>query len=88
MKDTQEKDLVYELLRGLGPEQVGGPVRAWVRKNSQFARPLMLIEELQGCTAAVDLLLEMLGREVDPFKPEKKRQILIKLSDYVDELII
>lgn len=88
MKDSQEKDLVAELLRGLGPEQVGTPVRAWVRKNAQFARPLMLLEELQGSGAAVDLLLEMLGREVDPFKPEKKRQILIKLADYTDPRIL
>ena len=30
----------------------------------------------------------MLGVEVDPFKPEKKRQILIRLADYKDERII
>lgn len=84
MKDAQEKDLVYGLLRGLGAARVTDPIRTWVRKNSAFARPLQLVEELEGADAAVDLLLEMLGREVDPFKPEKKRQILIKLSDYRD----
>ncbi len=88
MKDGQEKDLVFELLRSMGAARVGAPVRQWVRKNQAFARPLQLIEELEGTDAAVDVLLDMLGREVDPFKPEKKRQILIKLADYRDARII
>jgi len=87
MKDTEEKNLVTDLLRGLGKERIGGPIRAWCRKNEPFARPLSLVHELEGADAAVDLLLDMLGREVDPFKTEKKRQILIKLSDYTDARI-
>lgn len=87
MKDTEEKNVVTELLRGLGKERIGGPIRAWCRKNEAFARPLSLVHDLEGPEAAVDLLLDMLGREVDPFKTEKKRQILIKLSDYVDPRI-
>lgn len=87
MKDTQEKERVYELLTAMGP-RVCDPIRQWVRKNEQFAVPLRIIDELEGHTAAVDVLLEMLGREVDPFKPEKKRQILIRLSDYRDERIV
>lgn len=88
MKDGQEKDLVVELLRGMGKDSIGPAIRKWVRKNQAFARPIMLIDELEGPEAAVDVLLDMLGREVDPFKPEKKRQILIKLSDYVDPRIV
>ena len=88
MKDSQEKDLVFELLRGMGAGRVGPGVRQWVRKNQAFARPLQLVEELEGSEAAVDVLLDMLGREVDPFKPEKKRQILIKLAEYRDPRII
>jgi hypothetical protein len=84
MKDTEEKNLVTELLRGLGRERIGSPIRAWCRKNEAFARPLSLVHDLEGKEAAVDILLDMLGREVDPFKTEKKRQILIKLSDYID----
>ncbi len=87
MKDTEEKNLVVDLLRGLGRERISGPIRLWCRKNESFARPLSLVHELEGKEAAVDLLLDMLGREVDPFKTEKKRQILIKLSDYVDARI-
>jgi hypothetical protein len=86
MKDTEEKELVTALLRGLGPKATSA-IRQWVRKNDQFAVPLQLLDEMEGPAAAVDLLLDMLGREVDPFKPEKKRQILIKLSDYIDERI-
>jgi hypothetical protein len=88
MKDSQEKDLVFDLLRGMGAGRVGPGVRQWVRKNQAFARPLQLVEELEGTEAAVDVLLDMLGREVDPFKPEKKRQILIKLAEYRDPRII
>jgi len=88
MKDSQEKDLVFDLLRGMGAGRVGPGVRQWVRKNQAFARPLQLVEELEGTEAAVDVLLDMLGREVDPFKPEKKRQILIKLAEYRDARII
>lgn len=87
MKDTEEKNLVTELLRGLGQQKISGPIRAWCRKNEAFARPLSLVHDLEGKEAAVDILLDMLGREVDPFKTEKKRQILIKLSDYIDDRI-
>ena len=87
MKDTEEKNLVTDLLRGLGRDSIGPPIRKWCRKHEAFARPLSLVHELEGPDAAVDLLLDMLGREVDPFKTEKKRQILIKLSDYADQRI-
>lgn len=88
MKDTEEKNLVADLLRGLGASAISGPIRKWCRKHEAFARPLALVDELEGSEAAVDLLLDMLGREVDPFKTEKKRQILIKLSDYTDPRIV
>jgi len=88
MKDTHEKELAHKLLVRLGKDKVSGPIRAWVKKNEQFAIPLQVIDETEGPEAAVDVLLEMLGREVDPFKPEKKRQILIRLSDYLDPRIL
>ena len=87
MKDSEEKQLVYDLLLGIGPV-VTQPVRQWVRKNPSFAFPLRLIDHFEGPDAAVEVLLDMLGREVDPFKPEKKRQILIRLAEYRDERII
>jgi hypothetical protein len=87
MKDTEEKDLVYDLLLSMGP-RVGPPVRQWVRGNQNFAIPLRLLEHFEGKEAVVEVLLEMLGREVDPFKTEKKRQILIRLAEYRDPRII
>lgn len=87
MKDQNEKQLVYELLVSLGPKG-GGPIRKWVRKNSQFARPLNALAQVEGGDAVVDVLLDMLGREVDPFKPEKKRQILVMLAEFRDPRIV
>lgn len=87
MKDSEEKQLVYDLLLGIGPA-VTQPIRQWVRKNQSFAFPLRLIDHFEGQEAAVEVLLDMLGREVDPFKPEKKRQILIRLAEYRDPRII
>ena len=87
MKDADEKKMVYDLLLGIG-EGACEPIRAWVRINENFALPFQVLDELQGPAAAVDLLLDILGREVDPFKTEKKRQILIKLADYQDPRIV
>lgn len=87
MKDTEEKQLVYDLLLGIGAT-VTKPVRQWVGQNPNFAFPLRLIDHFEGQDAAVGVLLDMLGREIDPFKPEKKRQILIRLAEYRDPRII
>ncbi len=86
MKDAAEKEMVYRLLVDLGADVVE-PVKEWARGNDAFAQPLRLIEHFEGPDAAVSLLLEMLGKEDDPFKPEKKRQILIHLADFRDARI-
>lgn len=86
MKDMNEKDLVYGLLKDMGPE-VAGPIKTWARTATQFARPLKLVDHFEGEEAVVTLLLEMLAVENDPFKPEKKRQILIRLAEYSDPRI-
>ena len=54
----------------------------------QFARPLQLVDRFEGEEATVTLLLDLLAQENDPFKPEKKRQILIKLAEYTDDRIV
>jgi HEAT repeat protein len=87
MKDRAEKQIVRDLLVELGVRS-SPPIRAWVRKNENFAIPLQVIEEVEGEGAVVDVLLDLLGREVDPFKPEKKRQILVKLAEFLDQRII
>ncbi len=86
MKDMNEKDLVFSLLKSMGPE-VTQPIKTWARGATQFARPLLLVAHFEGEEETVALLLEMLGMENDPFKPEKKRQILIKLAEYQDPRI-
>lgn len=87
MKDLSEKELVFELLETLG-DQVCAPIKIWARRAPKFARPLQLVDKFEGEEATVTLLVEMLGLENDPFKPEKKRQILIKLAEYIDERIV
>lgn len=87
MKDLNEKQLVFELLDGLGAD-VCGPIKVWARKAPKFARPLQLVDKYEGEEATVTMLIEMLELENDPFKPEKKRQILIKLAEYTDVRIV
>jgi hypothetical protein len=83
MKDMKEKDLVFSLLKDIGADVVG-PIKTWARTATQFARPLKLVDHFEGAEHVVTLLLEMLLEENDPFKPEKKRQILIRLAEIVD----
>ena len=87
MKDLNEKQLVYDLLEGLG-ETVCGPVKIWAKTAPQFARPLQLVQKFEGEEETVTFLLELLDGENDPFKPEKKRQILIRLAEYTDARIV
>lgn len=87
MKDSAEKKLVYDLLLDLGPK-VCEPVREWMKKNANIAQPLRLLEHFEGKDGVVKVLLEMLARENDPFKTEKKRQILIKLAEYKHPAIV
>lgn len=87
MKDAAEKEMVYRLLIDMGVKVVE-PTRQWVRGNEQFAQPLRLIEHFEGPDEAVSILIEMLAGEDDPFKPEKKRQILVHLADFRDDRIL
>lgn len=87
MKDATEKSLVYDLLVDMGPKVVG-PTREWLRKNHNIAVPLRLIEHFEGDAAVVEVLLDLLARENDPFKTEKKRQLLIKLAEHEHPAIV
>ena len=87
MKDLNEKQLVFELLEGLG-EKVCEPVKTWAKTAPQFARPLQLVQKFEGEESTVAFLIDMLEGENDPFKPEKKRQILIRLAEYTDGRIL
>jgi len=87
MKDLNEKQLVFDLLEGLG-DTVCGPIKVWARTAHQFARPLQLVQQFEGEEETVAFLLDLLAGENDPFKPEKKRQILIRLAEYTDDRIV
>ena len=87
MKDIEEKEYLYKLLRSQGEAAVE-PTKTWIRENTAFAIPLRIVEEFEGPEKTVSFLLELLGLEMDPFKTEKKRQIIIKLGDFTDERII
>ncbi len=87
MKDLNEKQLVYDLLEGLG-ESVCEPIKVWAKTAYQFARPLQLVQQFEGEEKTVAFLIDLLAGENDPFKPEKKRQILIRLAEYTDERIV
>jgi hypothetical protein len=87
MKDLNEKTLVFELLEGLG-DTVCEPVKTWARSAPQFARPLQLVQKFQGEESTVSFLIELLEAEDDPFKPEKKRQVLIRLAEFTDARIV
>ena len=78
---------MFELLEGLG-EKVCDPVKTWAKTAPQFARPLQLVQKFEGEESTVAFLIDMLEGENDPFKPEKKRQILIRLAEYTDGRIL
>ena len=87
MKDIEEKEYIYRRLQSLGEDALE-PTKAWIRRNNAFAFPLRVVEEIEGEEATVTFLLELLGLEMDPFKTEKKKQIIIKLGDFVDPRIV
>ena len=66
MKDSDEKQAIYNLLESIGPK-VTPATKAWIKKNDQFAIPLGLISRFEGEEAKVTSLLDLLGLEVDDF---------------------
>jgi hypothetical protein len=87
MKDIEEKEYLLRLLIRVGSSVIE-PAKQWLRKNDNFAFPLQLVENFEGEEVTIAFLLELLGLEMDPFKPEKKRQLIIKLGDYTDSQMI
>ena len=85
MKDVGEKDLVAELLLEQGDQGIEALI-LFLPRCKNFARPLSLLERLAGRDRAIVTLLELIGAEADrsELKPEKKRQLLIKLAEYAD----
>lgn len=90
VKDGNEKDHVVQLLENLGAEATREPVRVWLRKCKQVARPLGVLERTEGRQAAVDMAFELLRaeRERDDFKPAKKKALLIWLAEARDPRMV
>ena len=89
MKDTSEKEDVSNYVLNLGEKAVE-PLATFLLRCRQFARPLALYEQLAGRDAAVKLTLELLSSasRVSELKPEKKREILVKLADFRDARVV
>jgi hypothetical protein len=85
LKDATEKDLIQSLVRHKGTD-ASTAVRQWLRQCKVTARPLTLLSDIEGPAAALDVAYELLiiEREQDPFKPEKKKKLLIWLAERTD----
>jgi hypothetical protein len=89
MKDRAEKDLVAQLLEDLGETGVE-PIKAFLRKSDHFARPMSLLEKVAGRDATLAMIFELLGLEASKseLKPAKKRQLLIKLAEFQEPVVV
>lgn len=89
MKDRAEKDLASKLLQDLGEPAVPA-IKAFLRKSSQFARPMALLENISGKEAALAMIFELLELEAakSELKPGKKRQLLIKLAEFQEPEVV
>ena len=83
MHDRDERDVVYELLVRHG-DAVERPLRRHMKKALRVAMPLKLWMQLQGKEKAIGLVYDMLRDEYerDDFKPQKKVDLLVWLTDY------
>ena len=91
-KDKNEKELVFKLLKKVGPS-VLEPTKKWILHHDEFASPLRLVEHFEGDDAVVESLLAMLANEnnpeiTDPFKFQKRQQLLLHLSNFQHDDIV
>ncbi|MBN1334620.1 MAG: HEAT repeat domain-containing protein [Deltaproteobacteria bacterium] len=89
MKDAAEKEMVADLLVGIGAA-VLDPARRYVKRCKHIAWPLRVIEAIGGTAEALESVLEMLDEEVcrEDFKPDRKRNLLVKIADWRDPRIV
>jgi hypothetical protein len=89
MKDRAEKDLVAQLLVDLGQTAID-PIKAFLRKSDHFARPMSLLEKIAGRDVTLAMIFELLGIEASKseLQPAKKRQLLIKLADFQEPVVV
>ncbi len=89
MKDRAEKDLVVQLVEGIGSDAID-PIKVFLRKSEQFARPMALLESIAGKEVALAMIFELLALEAakSELKPGKKRQLLIKLAEFQEPEVV
>lgn len=89
LKDSGEKDMVYDLLRQQQAQAIE-PTKIWLTKCKQVSIPLQLLAELAGEDKTLPFVFELLGLELqkDDFKPARKRTLLIWLSKHTHPDII
>jgi len=86
MKDVDEKELVESLVLELGDDAVD-PLATFLRRCTNFARPMGLYERVAGADRCRALILELLDAEYEKseLKPKKKKDLLIRLADFKGE---
>ena len=89
LKDRNEKELVVDLLVTHGAKAVE-QARKFAAASPNFQYAVRVVQEIQGEPAAVDLLLELLAQEriENELKPEKKRELLVKLAEFRDARVV
>lgn len=88
LKDRKEKDRVAELLTGHG-QRGASAARGWARANTAFPYAVKVVEAVEGGSAGLDFLLDLLAGEKveEEFHTEKKRLLLIALAERRDARI-
>jgi hypothetical protein len=83
LKDKAEKDFAYALLAGMG-DDLFRPLERHLERCRQIALPLRMYVETQGVQAAIEKVYDVLEREraKDDFKPQKKVDLLVWLSEH------
>lgn len=89
MKDAAEKEQVSNLVLGLGQNAVG-PLETFLRSANSFSRPLNLFEKLTDADRTQTMVLELLDAEYKKsgLKPQKKRDLLVKLADFKGPAVV
>jgi hypothetical protein len=83
INDRDERELVFALAMSKG-QDILKPLRAHLRKCRKFALPVRLYRELKGDQGTVEFVFELLQLELDKddFKPGKKTDMLVWLTDH------
>jgi hypothetical protein len=82
LKNQGEIEYIYSLAAHKGTAIVE-PLQAWLRRCRQVGTPLRLYEEMAGHEPAVEMVYELLEKELarEDFKAIKKKKLLVWLAE-------